>query len=533
MTSHRASGTLALVRHALRRDRIFWPAWLGMLSIQLIATVASYQKLYPTEAGRAALLTTIGSNRSLIALYGPAFDLSTSGGFTAWRIYGFALIMAGLMSIMAVVRHTRAEEEVGRLELLRAGVVSRHSPLLATMLLTLAANAVLGLATFGALRSDGQALAGSANMGLGFFLVGAVFTGVAAVAVQIPENARPARGLALAVLALAFVLRALGDSSSTAPWLSWLSPIGWAQQSRPFAGERWWTLVIPLCVAVVLVAAAFVLETRRDFASGLRPTKLGPPVGGPRLAGASGLAWRLQRGSWAAWIIGIAFFAAVLGAVANGVLDIFRGNAQLERMFREMGGSEGDLIDTFFAAVLPLIGMIACVHAITVILRVRSEETELRAEQVLATATTRTGLLASHAVHAIASPFVLMTVAGASAGAAYGLSVHNASQIGRLTASAMASVPAMLLVVGFCVALLGLLPQNTAVIWGGLGYFVLIGQIGPLLKLPSWVLRTSPFGNVPSVPGAHVAATPLVVMSVLAIALLGVGFMGFRHRDIA
>jgi putative exporter of polyketide antibiotics len=57
--------------------------------------------------------------------------------------------------------------------------------------------------------------------------------------VQLVENAGAANSIAVA--ALAYLARAAGDAGQgDLWWLSWASPIGWAQQIRPFAGERWW-----------------------------------------------------------------------------------------------------------------------------------------------------------------------------------------------------------------------------------------------------------------------------------------------------
>ena len=82
--------------------------------------------------------------------------------------------------------------------------------------------------------------------------------------------------------------------------LSWLSPIGWAQAMRPFAGERWWPLALPLVVTAALVAV------RLRAARATRPRRRARPRRGRgragRLAGARrplGLALRLQRGALA------------------------------------------------------------------------------------------------------------------------------------------------------------------------------------------------------------------------------------------
>lgn len=186
---------------------------------------------------------------------------------------GFAAAFIGLASLLSVIRHGRAEEEAGRLEMLRSGVVGRHAPLAAALLVTIGADVVLAVIVVIGLIVQGTPVAGALALGLGFLVCGIVFAGVGAVAAQVSENARPARGMAAAVLGAAYVLRALGDSASSGTSmtrLSWLSPIGWTQQVRPFAGERWWALGIPLVMGAALIALAVTLESRRDFGAGLR-----------------------------------------------------------------------------------------------------------------------------------------------------------------------------------------------------------------------------------------------------------------------
>jgi ABC-2 type transport system permease protein len=525
------TGLWPMIRLALRRDRVWWPAWIGVIAMLVVSTAGAYESLYPTPQSRLGLGPTMGANPSLRAMYGPAFDLTSAGGFTAWRFGGFAAAFIGLMSLLAVIRHTRAEEEAGRLELLRSGVVGRHAPLAAALVVTISANVVLAMIVAAGLISQNAPATGSVALGLGFLGCGIVFTGVSAVTAQISENSRPSRGMAVSVLGVAYLLRAVGDSSTTATWLSWLSPIGWAQQTRAFAGERWWALGIPLVVGAALIAVAVSLEARRDFGAGLRPSPLGPERAAAGLATAAGLAWRLQRGSLLAWVIGMAIGAGALGSVANGVLDIFKGNAQLEEILRKIGGGQS-LIDAYFAAVVPLLATIATIHSVQAMLRLRSEEIENRAEQVLGCAVTRTRLLGSHLVHAVASPPILMTVVGMSAGGAYAASVHDSSKVWAVLGGALVMVPAMWVFTGMTMALIGMAPERTVLAWGALAACGVLGQLGPILQLSDRILRISPFENVPKLPGAELEIMPLAILSLIAIALTTAGIRGFQRRDI-
>ncbi len=520
-----------MVRLALRRNRIWLPAWIVVISAQVVATAGGYESLYPTPQSRLGLGETMGQNTSLRAIYGPAFDLTSPGGFTAWRIGGATAAFVALMSLLAVIRHTRAEEEAGRLELLRSGVVGRHAPLAAALLVTIGANVALAVIVIVGLISENAQVAGAIALGLGFVGCGIVFAGVGAITAQISENSRPARGMAVSVLGAAYLLRAVGDSSERASWLSWLSPIGWAQQTRAFAGERWWALGIPLVVGVALIALGVWLEGRRDFGAGLRASPLGPERAAAGLSTAAGLAWRLQRGSLLAWTIGMAIGAAAFGSVANGVLDIFKGNAQLEEILRKLGGGQS-LIDAFFAAIVPLLATIATIHSVQALLRLRSEETETRVEQVLGTAVTRTRLLGSHLVLAVVSPPILMTVVGLSAGGAYAVSAQDASKVWAVLGGALVLVPAMWVFTGVTMALIGMAPERSVLAWGVLAGCGVLGELGPILQLPDKVLRISPFANVPKLPGADLSITPLAVLLAIAIALTAGGIRGFQRRDI-
>src|SRR5690348_10329090 len=112
MKGRQLAGTTTLLRLALRRDRVMMPVWVLAVASMVLAVPASLESLYATAAERADLLTTMNSNGSLRALYGPVFADSI-GALTAWKGGVFAGLLAGIMSLVIVVRHTREEEETG------------------------------------------------------------------------------------------------------------------------------------------------------------------------------------------------------------------------------------------------------------------------------------------------------------------------------------------------------------------------------------------------------------------------------------
>lgn len=233
------AGTGALARLAGRRDRIMLPAWIYVLTALVAGTAYSFRKLYPTAAGRAEFASTAGHNPALLSLYGPLYGNSL-GSLTAWRYGGLAALGAGLMSIFIVIRHTRADEDTGRLELVGSAAVGRHAALTAGLLIALSANVVLALLLSACLIALGLPAAGAISLALAIAGCGFVFTAVAAITAQVAGTARSARGLAIGVLGVVYLLRAVGDSAGTPGpgWLTWLSPVGWAELIRSFGQIR-------------------------------------------------------------------------------------------------------------------------------------------------------------------------------------------------------------------------------------------------------------------------------------------------------
>lgn len=117
------TGTGGLVRLILRRDRFVLPAWIVVLTLIPINFVKATESLYPTAADRLQYAHTSGTNPTFLALYGPLYSPDL-GGIIAQRC-GFIPVIIGLISALTVVRHTRAEEEAGRRELLGATVTGR------------------------------------------------------------------------------------------------------------------------------------------------------------------------------------------------------------------------------------------------------------------------------------------------------------------------------------------------------------------------------------------------------------------------
>ena len=534
------AGTGELTRLAVRRDRIGLAATAYVITAGVAGTAYTFKKLYPTAAGRAALAATGGGNPALRFLYGRV-NGSSLGSLTTWRYGIWAGIFAALLAIFVVIRHTRSDEEAGRLELVGSTVVGRQAALVAG--LATAASGVIAVSVLLsiALPLVGLPAGGSVLLASGIGCCGLAFTGITAVAAQLTSSARTARGIALGVLGVAFVLRGVGDSApqtgAAGPsWLSWASPLAWIQFARPFAAERWWVLGLPLAVAAAGTGLAFALAARRDQGAGLLPDRPGRATASAFLSGPFGLTWRLQRGALLGWATGYAFTFAACGAAAKGIGQLFGTSTALEREFTRLGGlgAQAAITNAYLAALMLLAGLVAAAYAISVVLGLRTEETRQTAEPVLATATGRIRWALSHIAVAVAGAALLLAVAGVTTGLGYGLRAGSAGpEVARMTGAALAQLPSVLVLAAIAVLVFGLLPRaSVPAAWTALGLVVVINLFGQVLQLSHWVLDISPFTHAPRLPGGTVPAAPLVWLCALALAAAVAGLAALRRRDI-
>ena len=521
------TGFATMLRFTLRRERVRIPVYVLVLAALIASTAAQSEQLYPTAQSRADYVATVEGNPGLIAIVGPPYAVTSVGGDVAWQWGAFGAVVAALMSMFIVGRHTRGEEQSGRSELVRASVVGRYAPTAAAIAVAAVAQVLMAAATTLVMIGAGTPTAGSIALGASLGAVGLMFAGVAAVAVQVSQGTAGAYGLVGAVLGASFALRAAGDVGDGT--LSWLSPIGWGQAMRPYADERWWPLALLLAATVVLLAVAFALLARRDDGAGLLVPRPGPPVAGRGLARPLGLALRLERGGLAAWAAGLFLGGLSIGLTAQDA-DSFLGDSQeVNDLFAQAAGS---LVDNYLAISLLSMALIGTGFAIQAVLRMRGEETAGRLEPLLATALARPRWAAGFVAVAAGGTVLILAASGLGAGIADAANSGDLGRLPLLVGSSVAIAPAVWVLIGVAVALFGLLPRATAAAWGALAACYLAAFLGPLLSLPDWVMDLSPYTHVPLLPAADLDVVPLLALTAVAAALTGAGLVGFRRRNV-
>ena len=514
----------------VRQDARNIAPWIVLITALSASSILAYSWVFPDPASRAALSVAVGANPAFSLLFGQARDLSTAEGFNAWRTLALGGFFAALMAIFTVVRNSRADEDSGQAELVASGVVGRHARLAVAVAVASLACLVLGVVSAAVTVLFGGSIADSAALSATYTASGLVFAGVAAVTAQLGSYARTATAMAVSVLGVGYLARAYSDTIDPDGPAIWFSPLGWTAQVRPAAGNNWWPLLGCLGLTVVLLAVANVLLARRDFGMGLVPPSPGPDRGGA-VASVWGLALRLHRGSMIGWTLVFVLLGVVFGYLSTTLGGVFARNADFAAVLGARGGSAADLTFAFLLTLLTVLGIIAAVYGVQIGMRFYAEELEYRAEPLLAAALARPKLFASHAVIALLGPAAALLLGGAVIGvtsAAAGGSAGAAD----LVVQALAEIPAVWVLIGLSLALIGAHPVARPAAWLGVVAAFVLTILGPMFRLWDWILGISPFWHVPNITTTNPDYLGLLWLSLLAAALITTGFAGYRRRDV-
>ncbi|WP_218004404.1 ABC transporter permease [Microtetraspora niveoalba] len=525
------TGTGTLLRFMLRRDRVRLPAWTLGIALLMAYFVTALRTVLATPEDLRGMAGFSGS--PIGALFGGpgyGYDALTIERFLAGQYGLYILVGAGLMSVLTVTRHTRAEERSGRAELVRAGVVGRHAQLTAALTLTTLMNALVALLIAGLMSGSGFDGAGSLLFGAAVGAAGLAFAGVTAISAQLFEYPRAASGLAGAVLGAAFVLRGIGDMAAThGSWLSWLSPIGWSQQTAAYVLDRWWPLGLSVAFAAVTAALGYLLSARRDLAAGLVPPRPGPATAAPWLRSGAALAFRLQRAQLIGWSLALLVAGLSYGLFTQPVID---GFADAPKELLAVMGGEEDMLAGFLGLMGLMMAFTVAVFAVLSLQGLRAEETEGRTEPVLATAVGRTGWLAANLAVTALGVLWLLFVAGLAMGVGAALSTGDAGLLGELVAGHVAHTPAVWLVLAVAALLYGALPRALPLVWLIVVYGMIVGFFAPILHIPDSAVNLSPFEHIGEYPLEDVSVPATLALTALAVLVAGAALAAFRRRDI-
>lgn len=517
------------VRFMARRDRLRAPVWVLAFVGVVVASTASVVGLYSTPAELDNYATVAQASAAIKAVTGPGYGLDhpTQGTVVMNELALYTYVGVSLLCVFMLVRHTRAEEETDRAELVRAAPVGRYSALAAAIAWVFVLSLLVTIGNVIALVAFGLPAGGSLAYGAATLLTACVFIGVTAVAAQVASSARAALSLAGVVLAAFFLVRAVADMGNGA--MTWLSPLGVALAIRPFADERWWVLVPLTILSAVLLVVAVVLMGRRDLGGGLLSQRPGPSEGAAWMGSPFTLAVRLQRASVIGWLVGIGVIAFFYGLVSDQAAALADNQAVADILAQ---AGEGTITEMYLATIMLVLALVGSGFTVSSVLRLRSEEIGLRAAPVLAMPVDRRRWLASHFLVAVIGSLLLMVVGGLMAGLGNLVQTGDGGEIVPLIGAALTMFVGLLVIAAFTVALVGISARWSVAAWGSVVVALVIGLLAETLGLAQWIQDVSPFEHLPALPAASFDVVPVLALIAVACALTLVGMVAIRQRDI-
>ncbi len=523
-------GTRHLVRLILRRDRFRLPLWVVGLGGMITASALAVPPLYDTPEKIAGYARTVGSTPVSYLMSGRQVGLDSLGGIVANEISQVAQLGICLMVVFLVVRHTRAEEESGRAELLRSTVLGRHAATLAGLLYGVTAALVIGLVTTVSMLGAGLEIRGTLTYGAGLTLLGLCYVAISLVAAQLSTSARGALGIAGALIAIGYLVRGVGAMQENA--LVWVSPFGWAQSMNAFGSERYWPAALLVLVTLALLVAAGWLTAHRDFAGGVLRTRPGPGRARRSLGTPIGLTFRLQRGLVIGWALGLTGLGLLYGAVIPTIPDLVESNPDIAKAIGVQADAEELLIDAFLGYIFVFMAVISICFAVASVLRLRSEEEAGGAELVLATPVRRSTWLTAALVVSAVGALLQTVLMGLALAVGYALGMGEWDRVAEHVGGQLSFLPGVLVILALTAVVVALAPQWSSWAWAPVAFVFVQVMLGETLRFPEWVDRISPFTHLPEVPVESFSVLPGAVEVVLAGGLALLAFWGYRRRDI-
>ncbi|WP_054754474.1 ABC transporter permease [Piscibacillus salipiscarius] len=397
-----------LMKLIIRRDRLRFIIWLFGFLTMTILTAWAYKDLYASQAERQQVASTM-ENPAITALLGPGFGLDnyTVGAMMAHQMLAITLLIIAVMSVLLVVRHTRAEEEEGKIELIRALPSGRLSNLTSTLLVMSMIYIILSLATgFGlyALGIESMSFNGSMLYGAALGVTGLFFSATTAFFAQLTQTSKGAVGLSFLLVGLSYLIRAIGDVVNDT--ISWFSPFGWVLRSEVYVNNYWWPVMMTFLLSIVIVIIAMYLNSIRDLGAGFLPSKRGKRDAGALTKSHLGLTIRLQKTSIISWAVVAYVFGATYGSVLGDTDTYF---AEIEMMKEVMATQEGvSMTLQFITMIASIMAVLSTIPAVMAVNKLRKEEKRNRTEQLLATALPRVKLFGNYILVAIFTSIITL-----------------------------------------------------------------------------------------------------------------------------
>lgn len=382
------------------------------------------------------------------------------------------------------------------------------------------------MTSFGADTISAQ---GSFLFGASVGMAGILGAVIALVMAQIMPVSSGATGSSLGIVGLLYIVRAGTDVSNVD--LSMLNPMGWTYLTYPFTENNWIPLVYAAVFCILAVIIAFALEGGRDMGAGYLPEREGRGTAKKSLLSVPGLFIKINKGVMISWLIAFVIMGAVYGSIYGDMQTFLGSNEMMSQMFTLSGVS---IEESFTGTIMMVMIGLVSILPIAIVNKLFAEEVRLHLSQLYSTKVTRAKLYWTSVILAAVAGVVgiLLASVGLGGTAIPAMGDSSSMNMGDFFAAGYNFLPSVLFFIGLAALALGWAPKLGKVIYVYLGYSFAINYFGGILDLPEWFSKTAVQSWVPRMPVDKFDGATFIIMTVISIALMVLGFIGYGRRDM-
>jgi ABC-2 type transport system permease protein len=518
----------------LKRDwkkTIIWILGLGLFSAGFVPAFEEIGK----GQGLMGMYETL-KNPAMISMVGTT-PVGSAADYTLGAMYAHEMLLfcglfAMIMAALHVVGHTRKEEEHGLTELVRSFQVGRQANSLAVITEIMIINIALALFIGGVMTSFGAdtiSAKGSFLFGSSIGMAGILGGVIALVMAQIMPTSSGATGSSLGIVGFLYIFRGGTDVSNVD--LSMINPMGWTYMTYPFTKNNWVPMIFALVFCILVVIIAFALEGGRDMGAGYLPVREGRATAKKSLLSVPGLFIKINKGVIISWLVAFVIMGVAYGSIYGDMQTFLSSNEMMSKMFTLSGVS---IEESFTGTIMMVMIGLVSILPIAIVNKLFSEEARLHLSQLYSTKVTRTQLYWTSVIMAIVAGVVGILIASGGLGgtAISAMGDTSSMDMGNFIAAGYNFLPSVLFFTGLAALALGWAPKLGKVIYVYLGYSFALNYFGGILDLPEWFSKTAVQSWVPRMPVDKFDGATFITMTVISIALMVFGYIGYRKRDM-
>jgi len=522
--------TMILVKFMLKRDK--FKILFTILGLLLFTIAISFEYSESSTYERQAMAMMM-KNPAMLAIQGPGLGLENGsvGAMLVQNSLILSAIFVSAINIFTMVKHTRTDEELGRLELIRSFPVGKSTVLIATVLTSLVLNLLIALVLVIALplvNGDYLDIQGSLMYGLSLGIIGMFFATLTSVIVQFFENPKKVLNWSFLLLIVFYLLRALGDVNDN--FLAWLSPLGITSRIAPFTDNNFQPAIILVLLSLILIPLALKLNELRDLGSGFIQQNYGKASASEFLISRFGLILKLEAKQIFIWGFSLLAMGIVYGSVLGNVEEFFNSLEVFANLFdNESPNAQVYSFITFFLSIFAIIIAVPCLN---ILLAVKTEEKRNRLEHLFSRDISRKTVVHNYLIVSVVSSVIFTLIASLSLFGASHLVLNESLSFTSVLTSSLSYLPAIWAMVMIALVLIGVSDRYSNLVWLLLIFNGFISILGNLFPIADWVRSLSFFYLVPQLMMEDFNLLSIFILLSLTTVFYILGMKLYQKRDI-